>query len=524
MTDNSRTRDNWVAWVRSWSRANELISPITYSLEIAEEVVATDKRIYEHPVLKFDRGRPLIINFNGKPVKAFENETVAAALYASGVIKFGYSAERHRPRGPFCMIGKCSQCLMRVDGYPHVRTCITPVEDGMIVEYEEGHDADLPLPTTEMRVKRDELEYDVAVIGAGPAGLSAALEASALGAKVLVMDQSPIPGGQLVKQTHKFFGTKESFAGMRGFEIAKMLTSELKDKENVDVMPSTQVLGYFKREGALAAFRSEGLGRYTLLKIRARSVIVATGAMEKSLVFPGNDLPGVMGAGAAQTLMNVFGIRPSDEPLIVGAGNVGVIVAYQALQAGIRVRAVIDIAKKSAAYLVHSSKIRRMGVPILMRHTIKEAYGRGRVEGATLYKVDDSFRPIRGSEVDVEADGIWLAVGLTPSIEVLELMEAGIKFVPELGGYVPLRHRNLETTIPGVFVAGDASCIEEASTAMMEGRVAGIAAAMRSGYRGDGSVKRMKEAIRWLDEFRSSPHYRRIREGLFKVTLDGGAS
>lgn len=422
------------------------------------------------------------------------------------------------------MIGKCSQCLMRVNGYPHVRTCITPVEDGMIVEYEEGHDAELPLPTKEMLVKREDLEYDVAIIGAGPAGLSAALEASEMGARVLIMDQSPVPGGQLVKQTHKFFGTKETFAGMRGFEIAKMLTNKLKDKENVDLMPSTQVIGYFKKEGALAAFRSDGLGKYALLKIRARSIIVATGAMERSLVFPGNDLPGVMGAGAAQTLMNVFGIRPADEPLIIGAGNVGVIVAYQAAQAGIKVKAVIDIAKKSAAYLVHSSKIRRMGIPILMRHTIKEAYGKGRVEGATIYKVDDSFRPIKGSETDIDIDGVWLAVGLTPSIEVLELMEAGIKFVPELGGYVPLRHRNLETTIPGVFVAGDASCIEEASTAMMEGRVAGIAAAMKAGLGSDEHVKRMKEAIQWLDEFRSSPHYRRIREGLFKVTLGGGAS
>lgn len=109
-------------------------------------MVETDKRIYEHPVLKFDRGRPVIINFNGKPVKAFETETVAAALYASGVMKFGYSAERHRPRGSFCMTGKCSQCLMRVNGYPHVRTCIALVEDGVIVECEEGHDERL-LPT-----------------------------------------------------------------------------------------------------------------------------------------------------------------------------------------------------------------------------------------------------------------------------------------------------------------------------------------------------------------------------------------
>ncbi len=197
----------------------------------------------------------------------------------------------------------------------------------------------------------------------------------------------------------------------------------------------------------------------------------------------------------------------------------GVIVAYQAAQAGVEVKAVIDIVSKSAAYLVHSSKIRRMGIPILMRHTIREAYGNGRVEGAVIYQVDDKFQPIKGSEVDLDVDGVWLAVGLSPSVELLELMGADIKFLPELGGYVPLRSKILETTAQNVFIAGDVSSIEEASTAMMEGTIAGISAAEKAGGNVEKLLEERKNAVLWLDEFRSGPHYKRIKEGLQKVLL-----
>jgi sarcosine oxidase subunit alpha len=478
-----------------------------------------DRRVYEHPILRFERGRRVKILFEGREIPAFESETIAAALYAAGVIQFNYSSKLMRPRGPFCMIGKCSQCMMKVDGVPHVRTCITPVRDGMTVEREAGHEVELPEPKHSLSVERVSLNYDVVVVGAGPAGLKAALEASEAGARVAVLDQSPVAGGQLSKQTHKFFGTRESYAGMRGVDIARMLVSMVKERENIDLFLRTQVIGYFKDAGVLTAYQSEGLGKYKVLTLKAKSYVIASGAMERNLVFPGDDLPGVMGAGAAQTLMNIFGIRPADKPLIIGAGNVGVIVAYQAVQAGVDIQAVIDIAPKSAAYLVHSSKIRRMGIPILMRTTIKEAYGKGKVEGAVLYEVDKNFKPIPGSEKDVEVDGIWLAVGLSPSVELLELMGASLKLVPELGGYVPLRTQFMETTIPSVFIAGDVSSIEEASTAMMEGVVAGVSAAEKAGFRKDELARERSKALKWLDTFRSGPHYRRIKEGLTKVLI-----
>jgi len=482
-----------------------------------------DRRIWEHPVLSWDRGTPLSISYDGRSVTAYPNETVAAALYAAGVLAFTRSSYLHRPRGPFCMIGKCSQCMMRVDGVPHVRTCILPVEDGMVIESEDPHDSEYPTPARELRVERQELSYDLAIIGAGPAGLSAALAAAPSGMRIAVLDQSPYPGGQLVKQTHKFFGTKESFAGTRGVDIARNLISMLREYPNVELHTTTQVIGYYPPEGVLIAARAEGVGKYKLMYIRAGRYLVATGAMERTLAFPGNDLPGVMGAGAAQTLMNVFGIKPADDVLIIGAGNVGVIVAYQARQAGINVRAVIDILPKTAAYLVHAAKIRRLRIPIFLEHTIKGAYGDGAVESAVIYQVDRSFRPIEGTEKELKVDGVWMAVGLSPSVELLSKMGARIKFVPELGGYVPYRTKYMETSVRGVYVAGDASGIEEASTAMMEGRIAGLSAAISAGRGTDAMAEERRKAIEWLDLFRESPDYRRIKEGVSKVLIQEAA-
>ena len=137
-----------------------------------------------------------------------------------------------------------------------------------------------------------------------------------------------------------------------------------------------------------------------------------------------------------------------------------------------------------------------------------------------IYQVDKSFKPIEGSEKEIKVDGIWMAVGLSPSTELLEKIGARIKFVPELGGYVPYRTKYLETSVSGVYVAGDASGIEEASTAMMEGRIAGISAAISSGRGTDSMVEERRKAVEWLDLFRESPDYKRIKTGISKVLIE----
>src|SRR4030042_4599689 len=199
-------------------------------------------------------------------------------------------------------------------------------------------------------------EVEFLIVGGGPAGLMAALSAAEFGVKPLIVDENDALGGQLVKQTHMFFGSKAERAGARGIDIGDLLADEV-GQRGIEAWLEAPCVGYYP-DGTVAVLKS---GK--VLGIRPRSMLVATGASENFLSFPGNDLPGVYGAGAVQTLMNVHGIRPGASVLMVGSGNIGLIVSYQLLQAGVVVKAVIEGLPQIGGYLVHASKIQRAGVP-----------------------------------------------------------------------------------------------------------------------------------------------------------------
>ena len=188
-----------------------------------------------------------------------------------------------------------------------------------------------------------------------------------------------------------------------------------------------------------------------------------------------------MGAGAAQTLVNYHRVRPGERALVVGAGNVGLIVAYQLLQANIDVVAVAEGLPVVGGYTVHAAKIRRMSVPVYTRHTVVEATGDGRVQRCTIAQVNDAFAPIKGTEKGFDVDMICVAVGLSPAVELPAALEVDLTYVRDLGGWVPLHDRSMATRQSGVYVAGDASGVEEASSAMEEGRQAAISAAAALG-------------------------------------------
>ena len=475
-------------------------------------------RLSEHPILNFERvrGREVTIYFEGKPIKAHEGETIAMALYAAGVKTFQHSIEKHRPRGLFCAIGKCSSCLMKVNGIPNIRTCITLVEEGMQIERQKEKPT-LPKTTKPPKWKEPQrIEADVVVIGGGPAGMMAAINASDAGAKVVLLDENPMLGGQLVKQTHKFFGKREQFAGVRGIKIAEMLQEELK-KRNVEIFLETSAIMLLQNgEDKLVVGVKKNK---ELVEFKGKAVVVATGAMERMIPFENNDMPGVYGAGAIQTLMNTYGVKPGDRVLIVGAGNVGLILAYQLYQAGVKVEAIVEAMPKIGGYFVHAAKVRRLGIPILTRHTILRAEGNEKVERAIVAQLDEKWNVIPGTEKVFDVDVIALAVGLRPSIELLHQVGCQIKYVPELGGHVVIRDSRMETTVKGIFVAGDSAGIEEATTAMLEGKIAGIGAALIAGVASPEWLKEIEDAQKELEVFRSGPFGRKVLEGLKKVVV-----
>lgn len=355
---------------------------------------------------------------------------------------------------------------------------------------------------------------EIVVVGGGPAGLSAAINAAASGAKVTVIDRNSKLGGQLVKQTHMFFGSQKQYASVRGIDIADILKEELlKYDENVEIMTDATVIGLYE-DGVLTVEKD---GKY--LKIKPESIIVTTGASEKFLTFPNNDLPGIYGAGAVQTLMNVYGVAPGDSVVMVGAGNIGLIVSYQLLQAGIKVKAIIDAAPKIGGYLVHASKVRRMGVPIMTSYTVKYAHGKDKLEKVTIWKLDDKWQPIPGTELEIEADVMCISVGLSPLGELLWQIGCEMKYVAELGGHVPIRNEELETSVKGIYVAGDVAGVEEASSAMVEGRLAGLCAAKNLGHRSKDFDTLKKDYLEQLNSLRSGPVGEKIRKGLGQLVV-----
>lgn len=333
------------------------------------------------------------------------------------------------------------------------------------------------------------IKTDVAIVGAGSAGLSAACQAASAGADVLVIDENSRPGGQLFKQIHKFFGSSEHQAGVRGFEIGRRLLGQV-EACGARVMLDSLVYGLMK-DKTLGVI-SGGCG----YRVEAGAVVIAAGAKENYMPFPGATLPGVMGAGAAQTMINVNLVLPGKRMLMIGSGNVGLIVSYQLLQAGAEVAAVVEAAPRIGGYGVHAAKIRRAGVPILVGHTVTKAWGDGQVERAEVAALDEKWRVVPGSETIYEVDTICLAVGLNPMTELVWMVGCAFEFIPALGGHVPLHDADMETTVKGLYVAGDVTGVEEASSAMEEGNLAGVAAAQALGFLPAPEAEAKKAEIR----------------------------
>lgn len=331
--------------------------------------------------------------------------------------------------------------------------------------------------------------FDLIIVGAGPAGLSAAIEAAKKGLNVVVFDENEKPGGQLFKQIHKFFGSKEHKAKIRGYKIGEQLLKEA-DETGVKVILSAIVIGLYPEKEVVVRIKEE------IHHYKGDAVIIATGAAENMVTFEGWTLPGVIGAGAAQTMMNLHGIKPGKKILMLGSGNVGLVVSFQLIQCGCEVVALVDAAPKVGGYGVHAAKIARTGVPFYLSHTIVKAEGEEYVTGVTIAEVDKDFQFIPGTEKHFDVDTICLAVGLSPMSQLLKM--AGCEMVDDTkrGGQVPVCNENGKTSIAGIFVAGDVSGIEEASSAMIEGRMVGLLAAEHLGYMETEELERQIEILK----------------------------
>ena len=402
-------------------------------------------RIGYHPILPIPKKKKIEFYFNGKKITGYKDEVISSALIAAGVEIFGHHQKDGAPQGIFCANGQCSQCMVMVNGIPK-KGCMTKLKPGMKIKSCEGFPE---LPKSKGKPKISDVKtvkYDVLIIGGGPAGLSAAIELGSHKVKTLLIDDKSQLGGKLLLQTHKFFGSiDDCYAGTRGINIAKILQSHVEELKSVTVWTNTTALAVFsdKRWGILKD------DEYFL--VEPKNILMATGAREKMLSFPGNTLPGVYGAGAFQTLVNRDLVKASKRLFIIGGGNVGLIAGYHALQAGIDVVGLVEALPKCGGYKVHEDKLSRLGVPIYTSHTILSANGKNKVESITISKIDKSFKPLKGTEQTFKVDTILIAVGLSPVNEL----------------YVKAKEFGID-----VYSAGDAQEIAEASSAMFSGKIA----------------------------------------------------
>ena len=418
-------------------------------------------RVRSHPVLSVPDRERVRFYWKGMAVKARGGEMISSALFANGVRVFGHHQKDDAPVGMFCANGQCSQCLVLMDGIP-VKSCMTPVEEGIHVEPMDGLPELPKIREVPESRKTEKIEVPVLILGGGPAGMSAALELGKAGVRCLLIDDKQDLGGKLVLQTHRFFGSIEAvYAGTRGIDIAKILENDLEEFSCVEVWTNSTALAVFSdnKVGILKDGKNYVLSEPEIL-------LVTTGAREKSLVFKGNTLPGVYGAGAFQTLVNRDLVEASERLFIVGGGNVGLIVGYHALQAGIEVVGLIEAMTECGGYAVHRDKLVRSGVPVYTSHTIVSANGTDRVDSVTIAQIDSDLNVVPGTEKTFACDTILIAVGLDPVDEFyLKAKEYGMK----------------------VFAAGDAEEIAEASAAMFSGRIRGLEIARTLGV-SSGSI------------------------------------
>ena len=405
-----------------------------------------NKRIKKHPILTIGKRERIEFTWNGRKLYASRGEMISSALFANGIQTFGHHLRDGAPQGLYCANGQCSQCLVIANGVP-VKGCMVMVEPGMKVESVEKY-PEIPDVKEEPEFRETpRINVKVLIIGAGPAGLSAAVELGNKGVQTLIVDDKHIPGGKLGLQTHSFFGSvRDCFAGTRGIDIATILAENVKKQKNVEVWLNSNAIGIFI-DGFVGIIKQD---EYVLVKPDV--LLVTCGAREKVLAFPGADLPGVYGAGAFQTLVNRDLIKPTQRLFVVGGGNVGLIGAYHAIQAGIDVIGLVEALPKCGGYKVHEDKLKRLGVPIYNSHTVVKAEGGEHLEKVTIAQIDNKFRPVPGTERTYEVDTLLIAVGLSPVNELLiKAKEYGI----------------------AAFTAGDTEEIAEASAAMFTGRISG---------------------------------------------------
>jgi glycine/D-amino acid oxidase-like deaminating enzyme len=421
--------------------------------------------------------------WNGTEVEAEPGDSIAVALAAAGHHVLG-SDRAGRPRGVFCGMGVCQECLVVVDGTCR-RSCMTTVAPGMDVRPQ--HDGITPsLAPVAASGRPAESETDLAIVGAGPAGLNAAVAAAEAGLATLVVDERAEPGGQYFKpRANGYRGAAAPDAQhRRGIALRRKV-------ESAGITVRTGETVWFARRTDDGRFDVRTHGALGIARISARSLILSTGAYEIPAMVPGWTLPGVMTIGAVQTYVRKHGVAPEGRIVIASHGPLGLQLAAEIVRLGggvvaLAERASLDdpfallSALRADPALVVAGAGYRLGllwrhVPVFPGFEIARVEGVEKAESVVLRRLAD------GELHGIRADIVLTGEGFAPQVELARLLGVPVAFDAARGLALPKRDRSGATAVEGLWVVGDAGGLGGAHMAEAQGVLAGTAAAVLLG-------------------------------------------
>jgi D-hydroxyproline dehydrogenase subunit alpha len=453
-------------------------------------------------------------SYDGRELCAPRGVTAAGALIANGVRAWRTTRRGRRPGGLFCGIGHCHECLVDVGQAAAVRACQVEVRDGDAI-IPAGPNTTAPRPAGRPQAgwhlpeqAEDLIRADVAVIGAGPAGMSAALGAADAGCSVLLIEASPQVGGQIYRQDRRSPPGAVGPAAVTGGLPPRL--RRVAAHPGIRLVPGTTVWHARRENRQDEGFRLHCMGGIDGV-IAAGALVLAPGAAELVFPFPGWTLPGVVTAGATQAMIKGQDVLIGRRVLVAGSGPLLLPAAVGLARRGARVVAICEAAgglafASRAARMArfpaklgeatgYAAKLAGRGIRYLSRHAVIACEGDGGVERAIVAPVDGSWR-VTGRPRTLAVDAVAVSVGFIPQLELARML--GCRDTPLRGrpAAVVAVGPDLDTSVPGVFAAGEITGIGGAPLAELEGALAGPAAARHLGRLGEADFRARTAAAR----------------------------